>query len=225
VTRVLVVDDEPQLLRALALNLTSRKFDVSTAATATEALNQVQRLPPDVLVLDLGLPDLDGSDVIRELQQRGLALPIIVISARNTSQDKVAALELGAADYLTKPFDMAEFIARVRAAARRTTMHTAGVHSAIGDVDIDLDTHTALHEGALVHLTRTEWRILEVLLRQPGQLVTARELLTAVRGDPDHTEGSYLRIYLAQLRRKLEPEPSRPRYLITEPGMGYRYQP
>jgi two-component system, OmpR family, KDP operon response regulator KdpE len=225
VTRVLVVDDEPHLLRALAMNLTSRGFDVSTAASATRALEQIRRLPPDLLVLDLGLPDLDGLEVIRELRDYGPELPIIVLSARGGSQDKVDALDLGAVDYVTKPFDMNEFIGRLRAILRRTTLATQ-LHITIGTADIDLNTRTAQQaDGTDIHLTRTEWLILEVLLRQPGRLVTARELLTAVRGDPEHTDSSYLRIYLAQLRRKLEPEPSRPRYLLTEPGMGYRFQP
>jgi two-component system KDP operon response regulator KdpE len=225
VTRVLVVDDEPHLLRALAMNLTSRGFDVTTAGNAARALEQIRRLPPDLLVLDLGLPDLDGLEVIRELRDYGPELPIMVLSARGGSQDKVDALDLGAVDYVTKPFDMNEFIARLRAILRRTTMATA-LHVTVGTVDIDLNTRTAHQaDGTDIHLTRTEWLILEVLLRQPGRLVTARELLTAVRGDPEHTDSSYLRIYLAQLRRKLEPEPSRPRYLLTEPGMGYRFQP
>jgi two-component system KDP operon response regulator KdpE len=222
----MVVDDEPHLLRTLALNLSSRGYDVTSAASASVALAQIRRLPPDVLVLDLGLPDLDGLEVIRELRDYGPELPIIVLSARSGSHDKVAALDLGAVDYVTKPFDMDELIARLRAVIRRTTLEANGLRVAVGTVEVDLDTRTARHaDGTSVHLTRTEWRILEILLRQPGRLVTARELLTAVRGDPDHTESSYLRIYLAQLRRKLEPEPSRPRHLLTEPGMGYRFQP
>jgi two-component system KDP operon response regulator KdpE len=226
VTRVLVVDDEPQLLRTVALNLSNRGFDVSTATTATAALEHIRRLPPDVLVLDLGLPDLDGLEVIRELRYFGPDRPIIVLSARSNSQDKVAALDLGAVDYVTKPFDMNELMARVRAVVRRSTPAGDDLQVAVGDIDVDLDLRTARRaDGTSVHLTPTEWRILEVLLRQPGRLVTTRELLTAVRGDADHTENSYLRIYLAQLRRKLEPEPSRPRYLITEPGTGYRFQP
>jgi two-component system KDP operon response regulator KdpE len=225
-TRVLVVDDEPQLLRALVLNLTHRGYDVTTASTATSALAEVRRLRPDLLVLDLGLPDLDGLDVIRELRDDAPALPIVVLSARSGSSDKVDALDLGAVDYVTKPFDMNELIARLRAVLRRRVLEVTGSPITLGDVVIDLDTRTARDgNGDHIHLTRTEWRILDVLLRQPGRLVTGRELLTAVRGDPEHTESSYLRIYLAQLRRKLEPTPSSPRYLITEPGMGYRFQP
>jgi two-component system KDP operon response regulator KdpE len=230
-TRLLVVDDEPHLLRTLVLNLSNRGYDVTTATTAALALAQIRRLPPDVLVLDLGLPDLDGLDVIRELHDNGPTLPIIVLSARSGSQDKVVALDLGAVDYVTKPFDMNELIARLRAVIRRTDIESAVSTVTIGSVDIDLSARTARHaepsddDDPNVHLTPTEWRILDVLVRHPGRLVTSRELLTAVRGDPDHTERSYLRIYLAQLRRKLEPVPSRPRHLLTEPGMGYRFQP
>jgi len=226
VTRVLVVDDEPPLLRALVLNLSHLGYEVTTASTASGALQQVRRLPPDLLILDLGLPDLDGLDVIRELRDREPTLPIIVLSARSTSQDKVAALDLGAVDYVAKPFDMNELVARLRAAIRRlgTPAHTSPV--ILGSTEIDLVARTAHRaDGNVVHLTPTEWRILDVLLRDPGRLVSGPELLTAVRGDPDHTESSYLRIYLAQLRRKLEPIPSRPQHLITEPGLGYRFRP
>lgn len=224
-TRVLVVDDEPPLLRALVLNLTHRGYEVSTSSTGSGALEQVRRLPPDLLILDLGLPDLDGMDVIRELRDREPTLPIIVLSARSSSQDKVAALDLGAVDYVAKPFDMNELVARLRAAIRRlNTARTSPV--VLGSIKIDLVARTALRADAqVVHLTPTEWRILDVLLRDPGRLVSGPELLTAVRGDPDHTESSYLRIYIAQLRRKLEPIPSRPQYLITEPGLGYRFRP
>jgi len=225
-TRVLVVDDEPPLLRALVLNLTHRGYEVATASTANGALEQIRRLPPDLLILDLGLPDLDGLDIIRELRNREPMLPVIVLSARSSSQDKVTALDLGALDYVAKPFDMNELIARVRAGIRRAGSAARSAPIPLGDVKVDLVARTALgSDGEDVHLTPTEWRILDVLLRDPGRLVSGPELLTAVRGDPDHTESSYLRIYLAQLRRKLEPVPSRPRYLITEPGMGYRFRP
>lgn len=225
-TRVLVVDDEPHLLRTVALNLTGRGFEVATAGSATVALAQIRRLPPDLLVIDLGLPDIDGLEVIRVLRTFRPELPIIVLSARSGSQDKVAALDLGAVDYVTKPFDMDELIARLRAVIRRTTVEATELSVPIGGIEVDLRLRIARQaDGSTVHLTRTEWRILEILLRQPGRLVTARELLTSVRGDAEHTESSYLRIYFAQLRRKLEPEPSRPRYLITEPGLGYRFLP
>jgi two-component system, OmpR family, KDP operon response regulator KdpE len=230
-TRLLVVDDEPHLLRALVLNLTNRGYDVTTATTAALALAQIRRLPPDLLVLDLGLPDRDGLDVIRELHDNGSTLPIMVLSARSGSEDKVIALDLGAVDYVTKPFDMNELIARLRAVIRRTGIESDALQVAFGNVEIDLSARTVRRTDAIddddarIHLTPTEWRIIDVLLRHPRRLVTSRELLTAVRGDPDHTERSYLRIYLAQLRRKLEPVPSRPRHLLTEPGMGYRFQP
>ena len=225
-TRLLVVDDEPQLLRALVLNLTGRGYDVTTAARADLALAQIRRLPPDLLLLDLGLPDLDGIDVIRELREREPALPIVVLTARSGSHDKVTALDLGAVDYITKPFDMNELVARVRAALRRASVGTGGTRISLGAIEVDLADRTARRaDDTDVHLTPTEWRILEVLLRHPGRLVPARELLSAVRGDSEHTESSYLRIFLAQLRRKLEPIPNRPRYLLTEPGMGYRFQP
>jgi two-component system, OmpR family, KDP operon response regulator KdpE len=225
-TRVLVVDDEPPLLRALVLNLSHRGYDVTTASTAVGAMAQIRRLPPDLLILDLGLPDLDGLDVIRELREREPMLPVIVLSARSSSLDKVTALDLGAVDYVAKPFDMNELVARLRAAIRRSGSGTRPTPVTVGGVVIDLVARTAQgSDGQDVHLTPTEWRILDVLLRDPGRLVSGPELLTAVRGDPDHTESSYLRIYIAQLRRKLEPVPSRPRHLITEPGMGYRFRP
>jgi two-component system KDP operon response regulator KdpE len=230
-TRILVVDDEPHLLRALVLNLTNRGYDVTTATTAALALAQIRRLPPELLILDLGLPDRDGLDVIRELHHNGTTLPIIVLSARSGSQDKVLALDLGAVDYVTKPFDMSELIARLRAVIRRNSIESDADEVVFGNVEIRLSARTARRtdasddEHASIHLTPTEWRILDVLLRHSGRLVTSRELLTAVRGDPDHTERSYLRIYLAQLRRKLEPAPAHPRHLLTEPGMGYRFQP
>jgi two-component system KDP operon response regulator KdpE len=225
-TRLLVVDDDPPLLRALVMNLTSRGYDVTTASTAALALAQISRNPPDLLILDLGLPDLDGVEVIRELRSREPRLPIIVLSARTTSHDKVTALDLGAVDYISKPFDMNELVARLRAAVRRAGVGAAGSRVVVGESVIDLGARTARRpDGMEIHFTPTEWRILDILLRDPDRLVTTRELLTGVRGDPDHTESSYLRIYFAQLRRKLEPIPSRPRYLITEPGMGYRFKP
>ena len=225
-TKVLIVDDEPPLLRALVLNLTHRGYEVTTASTAAGAMDQIRKLPPDLLILDLGLPDRDGVEVIRELRDREPTLPIIVLSARSTSQDKVAALDLGAVDYIAKPFDMNELVARLRAAARRLDTPARALPITVGATEINLAARTAHRaDGDLVHLTPTEWRILDVLLRDPGRLVSGPELLTAVRGDPDHTESSYLRIYLAQLRRKLEPTPSRPQHLITEPGLGYRFRP
>jgi two-component system KDP operon response regulator KdpE len=224
-TRVLVVDDEPQMLRALDLNLTARHYDVITAEDGTAALNQFALHDPDVIVLDLGLPDIDGLDVIRAL--RGSSnVPIVVLSARVGSSDKVLALDLGADDFVTKPFDMNELLARLRAATRRSGPEPERrAQVEFGSVHVDLGAKTAARAGAAVHLTRTEWHLLELLLRNPGKLITQRYLLTALRGQPEHTDPSYLRIYMAQLRKKLEDEPSRPRHLLTEPGMGYRFQP
>jgi two-component system KDP operon response regulator KdpE len=228
--RVLVVDDEPELLRAMVLNLTQRDYLVTTAATGGEAVLAATRICPDLMVLDLGLPDLDGLEVLRQVHDQRPDLPILILSARTSSSEKVAALDLGAVDYVTKPFDMAELVARLRAATRRRNHVTPRPTLAtIGGTRIDLDAMTAQrvdHEPPEpVHLTATEWRMLEILLSQPGTLITPSELLTAMRGDSPSTDSSYLRIYMRNLRRKLESSPDRPRHLLTEPGMGYRYRP
>ena len=226
-TRVLVVEDEPSLLRALAMNLTARGYEVGIAETGTAALTAAARQPPDLILLDLGLPDLGGLDVIRGIRAYDTATPIIVLSARTGSTDKVRALDLGADDYVTKPFGIDELLARLRALARRSTPAQAvDQRVRVGDVTVDLEAKTAVHDdGAAIHLTPTEWHLLEALVRQPGRLVSRRELLTTLRGSPDHTDASYLRIYMGQLRRKLEREPDHPRHLVTEPGMGYRFEP
>ncbi len=224
-TRVLVVDDERPLLRALAMNLTARGYEVTEADTAARALAAAATGEHDVVLLDLGLPDLGGLEVIRAIRAYA-TVPIIVLSARTGSSDKVAALDLGADDYVTKPFSIEELLARVRAATRRASPAEQRPTVRIGGVTIDLDATTATRDdGSRIHLTPTEWHLLEALVTQPGKLVTGRTLLTRLRGTPDHTDPSYLRIYVGQLRRKLEPEPSRPRHLLTEPGMGYRFQP
>jgi two-component system KDP operon response regulator KdpE len=224
-TSVLIVEDDRGLLRALAMNLTARGYEVVEAVDGSGGLLAASTAAPDVILLDLGLPDLSGFDVIRGVRAYS-AVPIVVVSARTGSSDKVTALDLGADDYVTKPFSIEELLARIRAVARRGGPEAAAPAVPIGDVTVDLGAKTATGaDGARVHLTPTEWHLLEVLLRQPGRLVTGRELLTQLRGSPDHTDPSYLRIFMAQLRRKLEPEPARPRYLITEPGMGYRFQP
>lgn len=221
-----MVDDEPLLLRSMQLNLSARGYDVQTAARGSDAIAAVLGDAPDLIVLDLGLPDMDGLEVVRVVRDRLPALPVVVLSARSGSRDKVAALDLGAIDYVTKPFDMPELIARIRTALRRIGLTPHDPVVSIGETTVDLAARTARGaDGQPAHFTPTEWRILDVLLRNPGRLVPSRELLTAVRGDPEHTDSSYLRIYLAQLRRKVEPTPSRPRYLLTEPGMGYRFQP
>jgi two-component system KDP operon response regulator KdpE len=220
-----LVEDERPLLRALAMNLVARGYAVTEAETGTRALTALADQRHDAIVLDLGLPDMPGVDVIRAVREFA-ATPIIVLSARSGSSDKVQALDLGADDYVTKPFSMDELLARLRATSRRVAAADEPVTATVGDVAIDLALTTAVRsDGTPVHLTPTEWKILDVLLRRPGKLVPGDALLTAVRGSSEHTDPSYLRIYLAQLRRKLEPEPSRPRHLITEPGMGYRYRP
>ena len=223
--RVLVVEDERPLLRALAMNLVARGYAVTEAESGARALTALADHRHDVIVLDLGLPDMSGVEVIRAVREFA-ATPIIVLSARSGSADKVQALDLGADDYVTKPFSMDELLARLRATSRRVAASDEPVTARVGGVAIDLAATTATRpDGTAVHLTPTEWKILDVLLRRPGKLVAGDTLLTAVRGSSEHTDPSYLRIYLAQLRRKLEPEPSRPRHLITEPGMGYRYRP
>ena len=228
-THVLAVDDEPPLLRALELNLSNRGYRVSTASTGETAISQAAIKRPDLMILDLGLPDIDGLEVISHIRRLQPELPILVLSARTGSTDKVTALDLGAVDYVTKPFSMDELLARLRAAARRVDKTDASHPIALGAVTIDLSARLIRPSNGspaeLIHLTPTEWRMLEVLLVNPGSLVTTDELLTAMRGQPEHTERSYLRIYMQQLRRKLEPDPARPRYLLTEPGMGYRYMP
>jgi two-component system KDP operon response regulator KdpE len=224
-TRVLVVDDERTLLRALAMNLTARGFEVIEADNGTRALSAAAAREPDVVILDLGLPDISGMDVIRGLRAYSTT-PIIVLSARTGSSDKVTALDLGADDYVTKPFSIDELLARLRAATRRAGINEAIAPVRIGSTLVDLDAKLVTDSsGDRIHLTPTEWHLLEALVRRPGMLVTGRALLTELRGTPDHTDPSYLRIYMAQLRRKLEPVPSRPRHLLTEPGMGYRFQP
>jgi len=224
VNRVLVVDDEPQILRALRINLTTRGYEVTTAATGAGALRAVAERAPDVIVLDLGLPDMDGTQVLGGL--RGWTdVPVIVLSARTDSADKVAALDAGADDYLTKPFGMEEFLARLRAALRRGAT-PAGEDAPVVVTDaftVDLMTKTVTRDGSAVHLTPTEWGILEMLVRNRGKLVGQKELLQEVWGPAYATETHYLRVYVAQLRRKLEPQPGRPRHLLTEAGMGYRF--
>jgi two-component system KDP operon response regulator KdpE len=225
VTKVLVVDDEPQIVRALRINLSARGYEVLTAPDGATALRLAADGKPDVVVLDLGLPDMDGTDVIAGL--RGwTTLPIIVLSARTDSADKVDALDAGADDYVTKPFGMDELLARLRAAVRRSA--AAGPEDEpivqTASFTVDLAAKRVLKDGAEVHLTPTEWGLLEVLARNAGKLVAQKQLLRDVWGPAYEKETHYLRVYLAQLRRKLEPEPARPRHLLTEPGMGYRFE-
>jgi two-component system KDP operon response regulator KdpE len=224
--RVLVVDDEPQLVRALAINLRARGYEVETAHDGATALRTAAARHPDVVVLDLGLPDMDGVEVIRGL--RGWTrVPVIVLSARQTSDEKVQALDAGADDYVTKPFGMDELLARLRAAVRRGA--TAGPEDGAATVEtpaftVDLAAKKVHRGGTDVRLTPTEWHLLEVLVRNPGRLVGQKQLLQEVWGPAYGTESNYLRVYMAQLRRKLEADPAHPRHFITEPGMGYRFE-
>ncbi|HEX6470397.1 MAG TPA: response regulator [Streptosporangiaceae bacterium] len=222
-TRVLVVDDEPQLVRALRINLRARGYEVDAAPDGRSALDLAARRHPDVVVLDLGLPDMDGVEVINGL--RGwLTVPIIVLSARHSSDEKVAALDHGADDYVTKPFGMDELLARLRAAVRRSAPAEEAAVLDAGDFVVDLAAKRVTRDGADVRLTPTEWHVLEVLARNAGRLVSQQQLLREVWGPAYATETNYLRVYLAQLRRKLEPDPAHPVHLITEPGMGYRFE-
>jgi len=282
--RILIVEDEPALRRALEINLRARGYAVATASTGHEALAEAARRPPDAVLLDLGLPDADGTEVIRDLRERSAA-PVIVLSGRTGSGDKIGALDAGADDYVTKPFSMEELLARLRAGLRRDERRLPGSRVSIGRCIIDLTAYTVLRAadtaggttaggttpggttpggttaggttaGATtaggttaggttaggttaggttaggttttagpVHLTPTEWRLLEILLGSPGQLVSSSRLLTEVWGPGFERSTHYLRFHMARLRRKLEDDPPRPRHLLTEPGMGYRYQP
>jgi two-component system, OmpR family, KDP operon response regulator KdpE len=240
VSRILVVDDEPQILRALRINLRARSYDVQTAATAAEALEQAGRHPPDLVILDLGLPDLDGVEVIHGLRGWTTA-PIIVLSGRSDSTDKVEALDAGADDYVTKPFGMEELLARMRAVGRRSGDDGDQPRFRLGDLTVDLAAKRITQNvpssagagaggepgdaGSDIRLTPTEWHLLEVLLRHPGKLLGRQYLLNEVWGPGYADAAGNLRLYMAQLRRKLEPDASRPRWLLTEPGMGYRFQP
>jgi two-component system, OmpR family, KDP operon response regulator KdpE len=257
VKRVLVVEDEPQLLRAMRITLQARGYDVRTAATGRKALSEAAASHPDVVVLDLGLPDLDGVDVINAIRGWS-AVPIIVLSGRTSGGDKVAALDAGADDYVTKPFGVEELLARMRAVARRTTAADDGLSTMdVGAYRVDLaskrvypvpaDGRAAAEPASNppaepggnppaepgsgpphaedLRLTPTEWRLLEALVRHPGKLISQRQLITEVWGPAYTDDTSSLRLYVNRLRRKLEPDPNRPRHLLTEPGMGYRFQP
>lgn len=224
-TRILVVDDEPQIVRALRINLKARGYDVDTAMDATSALRVAGQHHPDLVVLDLGLPDMEGTEVIRGLRGWTTA-PIIVLSGRAGSADKVNALDAGADDYITKPFGLEELFARIRAVGRRIQPpETAEPVVPIGEFAVDLAARSVTGGDREVRLTPTEWQLLEHLLRHPGKLITQRALLQDVWGPQFRTQTNYLRQYMGRLRRKLEADPAHPRHLITEPGMGYRYRP
>jgi two-component system KDP operon response regulator KdpE len=239
-SRILVVDDEPQILRALRINLKARGYDVRTAVDGRHALREAAAFPPDVVILDLGLPDIDGVEVVRGL--RGWSrMPIIVLSGRAGTADKVEALDAGADDYVTKPFDINEILARLRAVARRATGPEESASVVIGAYVIDVAAHTVTRKDPAaasggapggpgagpseVRLTPTEWALVEALVRHPGKLVSQRQVLSQVWGPGAVSEGHYLREYMARLRRKLETDPARPRHLLTEPGMGVRFAP
>jgi two-component system, OmpR family, KDP operon response regulator KdpE len=252
VTRILLVEDEAELLRALRINLRARQYDVRTARTGREALAAAASEPPDAVILDLGLPDIDGTEVIVELRRWSRA-PIIVLSGRTSPGDKIGALDVGADDYVTKPFAMGELLARLRAALRRDEAeagHSRPRQATIGPWLVNLTTHQVTRATGpaidpspaapslppqpgsggggpeeTLRLTPTEWRILEILLTRPGQLVGSVQILTSVWGSGFQQRTNYLRFHMARLRQKLEDDPARPRHLLTEPGMGYRYQP
>lgn len=220
--RILIADDDPQMLRALRITLTARGYDVTTAADGRAALDAAIATHPDIVVLDLGMPGLTGIEVIEAL--RGWTqVPVLVVSGRSESWDKVEALDAGADDYVTKPFSADELLARIRALSRRTPAASSEPVVAFGDVTVDLSARVVTRAGAPVRLTPTEWRLLEVLVHNRDRLVTRETLLTEVWGPQYTTDTGYLRLYLSQLRKKLEPEPSKPRHLLTEAGMGYRF--
>jgi two-component system KDP operon response regulator KdpE len=224
---VLIVDDEPQLLRALQVNMEAEGYRVLTALDGMAALGHAEGSHPDIIVLDLGLPDMNGVDVITRIR-RTSSTPIIVLSARHGSVDKVRALDAGADDYVTKPFGLDELLARLRAAGRRGgTPETAADEAPVevGDFEVDLANRKVARGGAAVRLTPREWAILELLVRNPGRLITQQQMLARIWGPGYGNETHYLRVYMGQLRRKLEADPARPRHLLTEAGMGYRFEP
>ena len=222
-TRILVVDDEPQIRRALAVNLRARGYDVDLAESGEEALRLAAAHHPDLILLDLGLPGIDGIDVVRGI--RGWSnVPIVILSVREAEADKVAALDAGADDYVTKPFGMDELLARLRASLRRNQPAPETAVVTTEHFTIDLQNKRALINGEDVRLTPIEWGLVSTLARSPGRLVTQRHLLQQVWGPQYENETNYLRVHMAHVRRKLEPEPSRPQYFITEAGMGYRFQ-
>jgi two-component system KDP operon response regulator KdpE len=224
-TRILIVDDDPGLTRALTISLRAHGYDVETAGTGTTGLTAASAHPPDLVIVDLGLPDLDGLEVVHGLRA-WLTTPIVILSARDEQREKVAALDAGADDYVTKPFGMEELLARVRAALRRgAPVDSAHPVITAASFSVDLRSHRVTIPTGEVRLTPTEWHLLEILVRHPSQLVTQRQLLAEVWGPGFTTEMNYLRVYMSQLRRKLERDPTRPAHFITDPGVGYRFEP
>jgi two-component system KDP operon response regulator KdpE len=220
----LIVDDEPQLLRALGINLRASRYEAAAAATGAEALRLARDAPPDLVVLDLGLPDMDGTTVVAELR-RWTDVPILVLSGRTDSADKVDALDAGADDYVTKPFEMDELLARLRAMLRRTADRDEQPVVGFGDVVVDLADRRVTRAGEDLRLTPTEWHLLEVLLRNPGRLLSQTQILLEVWGPGYETARGNLRLYMGQLRKKLETDPAHPVHLLNEPGLGYRFAP
>jgi two-component system KDP operon response regulator KdpE len=222
--RVLVVDDEPAILRVVQTNLNGHGFRVDTASTGQEALDVAARVRPDIVLLDLGLPDMDGMEVIRAIRQR-LSTPIIVLTARGAERDKVAALDLGADDYLTKPFGVNELLARVRVALRHAAKRSAGVEPIIrlGDIEVDLELRRVVSAGQQVHLTPTEWDLMKLFVTSPDKVLTDRMILQAVWGAAYRSQAHSLHVYVARLRKKLEVGPQSLRHLLTEAGVGYRF--
>lgn len=223
-TKVLVIDDDPHLLKALRITLTAHGYAVDTAVDGGSALAAASRQAPDLLVLDLGLPDMDGTDVLRDLR-RWSAAPVLVLSARHGSPDKVGALDAGADDYITKPFGLDELLARLRALLRRVPQPESRSLVTSAGFTVDLAARQVLRSGQPVRLTPTEWNILEILVRHPNRLISQQQLLSDVWGPSYQKEANYLRVYMAQLRRKLEEDPGNPRHLLTEAGVGYRFVP
>jgi two-component system KDP operon response regulator KdpE len=223
-TFVLVVDDDPAMRRTLSINLRARDYEVETAGDGRSALQVVDERMPDVVLLDLGLPDLDGVSVLAQLRSF-TKVPVIVVSARSESDDKVEALDLGADDYITKPFSIEELMARVRATTRRAGRDEPDLVVEVDGLRLDITDSRATRGGEEIHLTPTEWRIVEVLARRRGRLVRQAELLTAVWGPAYDTQTNYLRVHLASIRRKLEVDPAHPVLFVTEPGIGYRFAP
>lgn len=223
-SRILCVEDEPHLLRTLGTNLRARGYEVDLADSGERALASAQEHRPDAVVLDLGLPGISGLEVIRSLRH-WTSVPIIVLSARDSEFDKIGALDAGADDYVAKPFGMGELLARLRAALRRPSPNDEQPIIVTPDFTVDLATHRVVTPEGDARLTATEWQLVEVLVRRAGRLVTSRELLQAVWGPQYGDETNYLRVHMAHIRRKLEPEPGRPRYFLTETGMGYRFEP
>ena len=221
--KLLIADDDPQMVRALRITLNAKGYEVVTAADGKQALDAAIKEHPDILVIDLGMPGLTGIEVIEAL--RGWTqIPVLVVSGRSESWDKVEALDAGADDYVTKPFSADELLARIRALSRRVPTAGGDPVTTFGDVTVDLASRVVTRAGETVRLTPTEWRLLEVLLRNPGRLVSRETLLTEVWGPQYTSDTGYLRLYLSQLRKKLEPDPANPQYLLTEAGMGYRFR-